>query len=95
MCLLFYLQIIKLKIETLFLVFLVLHRINVLNIVSSIALFSALILISHECKGLSKSARILIVFECEVFQWNHIVLNVFICTTGRATLVDFSDDKCA
>ncbi len=84
MSLFLYLQVIKLEIESLFLILLVLHRFDVLNIVSNISVFCALILISLEGEGLSESLRILVVFESKVFQWNHIVLNMIVCTTGRA-----------
>lgn len=84
MCLLFDLQVVELEVEALLLVLLVLHSLDILNIVTDFSMVCTLILISHERKSLCESTRILTVFKSKVFQRNDIILYVIVGTTCRA-----------
>lgn len=93
LCLLFDLQVIELKIKALLLIFLVLHCLDVLNIVTNTSVVRALILISHERKGLCEGTWILMIFKSKVFQRNHIVLYVIVGTTCWAARIQFCNDE--
>lgn len=86
-CLFFNLQVIELEVETLLLVLLVLHGLDILNIVTNFSMVRTFILISHERKSLCEGTRILIIFKSKVFQRDDIVLYVIVSATCRATRI--------
>jgi hypothetical protein len=92
MRLFFDLEVVKLKIETFSLIFLVFHSLDILNVVTNLAYFRTLVEIPHKCECRCEGIGVLVVFKGEVLQRDHTVHYVVIQSFLR-TVIEFGYDQ--
>ena len=91
--LILYLQVVKLKVKTLLLLLLVFQGFKVLNVIASLSLFRALILIPHKRECGCERIRVLFILECEVLQRNDIVLHIVMHAPLGTVAIELSNDE--
>ena len=93
MRLFFDLEVVKLKIEAFFLIFLVFHSLDILNVVTNLAAYlRPLIEIPHKCECRCEGIGVLVVLKGEVLQGDHIVHDIVIRSFLR-TVIEFGYDQ--